>query len=105
MKPEVGETYLLTTNDWFVAPDGESYKAVFGTVHGILTDKDTLGVATNRHSSNWYVSIGNMLVAGCQIHYCIKTDKVRTTPPARDIEHNGTLTAHRESTSRIYIAD
>ena len=55
MKPELNKKYLITTDKWFMAPDGESYMAVFGTVTAILTDKETLGVDTNRHSSNWIV--------------------------------------------------
>ena len=73
---KINENYLITTLNWFTAPDGEDYKAVFGEVTAILTDEETLGVKTNRGSTNWYVSIGNMIVAGCQIFYAIKTDKV-----------------------------
>ena len=65
--------YLITTNNWFVAPNGRDYKAVWGDVE-ILQDS-ILGVKTNSRSTNWYVEIGNMIVAGCQINYAIKTDK------------------------------
>ena len=73
---KIGDKALITTDNWFIAPDGGSYRAVFGTVHAVHTDKDTLGITTNERSTNWYVQIGNMLVAGCQIHYAIKTDIV-----------------------------
>lgn len=69
----VGEKYLVSTDNWFVAPDGTQYRAVYGTVHAILED-NTLGIKTNRNSTNWYIHIGNMVVAGCQIHYAIRTD-------------------------------
>ena len=75
MNIKIGDKALITTEGWFFAPDGVSYRAVFGTVKGISTSEDTLGVKTNAKSTNWYVEIGNMLVAGCQIHYAIKTDK------------------------------
>ncbi len=75
MNISIGDKALITTEGWFYAPDGISYRAVFGTVKGVLNSQDTLGVKTNARSTNWYVEIGNMTVAGCQIHYAIKTDK------------------------------
>lgn len=29
---QVGKKALITTNNWFMAPDGLQYKAVFGTI-------------------------------------------------------------------------
>ncbi len=49
--------YLITTDSWFIAPDGKEYKAVWGEVK-ILEDK-FLGISTNRNSSNWYAKIGS----------------------------------------------
>lgn len=72
MRLEIGETALITTEDWFIAPDGKQYKSVFGTVHAVLSSEETLGVKTNARSTNWYVEIGNMTMAGCQIHYAIR---------------------------------
>lgn len=69
MRIEVGSKVLITTNEWFYAADGRSYRAVWGTVAAINSSEDTLGVRTNARSTNWYVQIGDMLVAGCQIHY------------------------------------
>ena len=66
---------LLTTDNWFYAPDGQAYKAVYGTVKRVMNDEETLGIKTNIGSSNWYVEIGNMFIAGCQIHYAIQTDE------------------------------
>lgn len=72
----IGDKVLVSTDNWFHAPDGLSYKAVFGTVRGVFDSKQTLGVDTNRNATNWYVEVGNMTIAGCQIHYVIKTEKV-----------------------------
>ena len=103
---KINENYLITTLNWFVAPDGEEYRAIFGKVAGILTDEETLGVKTNRGSTNWYVSIGNMMVAGCQANYAIKTDKVNPGNSkynwAADTEHG--LKIH-EAPTRIYNAN
>lgn len=71
----IGTKALIHTDNWFTAPDGRQYQAVFGTVHAVLSSEDTLGVRTNARSTNWYVKIGRMLVAGCQIHYVIETDE------------------------------
>jgi hypothetical protein len=105
MGPQINDKVLITTNEWFFAPDGEVYKAVFGTVKAILTAEETLGVKTNSKSTNWYVQVGNMTIAGCQIHYCIKTDEVSSDPGTREIEYEGELKVTRNPTTRIYRAD
>lgn len=105
MKPDIDQKYLITTDNWFIAPDGEQYRAVFGTVTAVANDEDTLGIKTNRSSTNWYVVIGNMIVAGCQIHYCIKCNEVSQIPATREIEHNGELKKERENRTKIYLAD
>ena len=105
MKPNLNEKYLITTDNWFTAPDGDQYKAVFGTVIAILKDADTLGIKTNKGSTNWYVQIGRMLVAGCQIHYCIKTDSINLGPVSREVEYQGDVHVTRGLNTRIYCAD
>lgn len=69
--------YLITTDNWFYAPDGVCYKAVWGEVI-VLQDDKTLGIKTNIRSTNWYVKVGtdenHVIIAGCQIHYAVKTD-------------------------------
>jgi len=68
--------YLITTDEWFIAPDGKDYKAVWGNVE-ILPDT-MLGIKTNKGSANWYAKIGNennhAIIAGCQIQYAVKCD-------------------------------
>lgn len=63
-----GKKYLITCDAWFYAPDGENYRAAFGTVHAVVDAKTALGIDTNRNSTNWYVVIDDMIIAGCQIH-------------------------------------
>jgi hypothetical protein len=74
MKIETGVTYLITTDNWFIAPNGRQYRAAFGTVKGTLNDEEALGIKTNARATNWFISIGNMLIAGCQIHYAVRTN-------------------------------
>lgn len=75
MNIQVGDKALVTTYQWFYAPDGAQYRAVYGAVKSIQSDEETLGIKTNRSSTNWYLEIGNMTIAGCQIQYAIKTDE------------------------------
>lgn len=72
---QVGKKALITCDNWFYAPNGKEYRAVFGTVQAVHTSEETLGVKTNAKSTNWYVVIGNMTLAGCQIHYAIRCDE------------------------------
>lgn len=102
--PQIGDKYLITTNEWFYAPDGQSYRAVYGKINKIVSDSELLGMVTNRHSTNWYLHIGNMIVAGCQIYYAIKTDNCSKEKPYYDLEYEGKIT-EVESMSRIYFAE
>ena len=104
MIPIVGKKYLITPDAWFLAPDGQEYKSVFGTVGAISNDEETLGIKTNGRSTNWYVSIGNMVIAGCQIHYCIQTDEVYRGEYVREEAHEGKV-IETQVRSRIYMAD
>jgi len=74
MSIKIGDKALITTDLWFFAPDGQQYRAVFGTVKAIRSSEETLGIKTNARSTNWYVEIGDVILAGCQIHYAIKTN-------------------------------
>ncbi|CZT36169.1 hypothetical protein [Rhizobium sp. 9140] len=101
-----GQKYLINTDQWFFAPDGENYKAVFGTVHAVVDAEQTLGLKTNRNSTNWYVAIGDMIIAGCQIHYAMRADKFNSSPSERsEVDHNGARIAVTNAISRIYNAD
>lgn len=71
---EVGKKALITTHNWFVAPDGKQYMATYGTIKSVKDSQQTLGVRTNARSTNWYVELGNMTIAGCQIFYANRTD-------------------------------
>ena len=99
--------YLITTDNWFYAPNGLKYRSVWGDVK-IL--KDTLlGVKTNRNSSNWYAFVGDeekgMIVAGCQIHYAVKCDKAPNTDNVKELTYDGGKSQEIERPSEIYIAE
>ncbi len=104
MNIQVGKKALLTTHNWFIAPDGLYYKAVFGTIKSVKTDDEVLGIKTNRNSTNWYVEIGDMTIAGCQIFYAVRTDKCNFGPVASQTFENGALHKYTDR-SNIYNAD
>jgi len=76
----VGKKVLITTDNWFFAPDGCLYRAAFGTIKSVSNSEETLGIRTNARSTNWYVEVGNMTIAGCQIHYIVTTDSYNPEP-------------------------
>lgn len=74
MKLEIGKRALITTDNWFYGHDGKEYRAVYGTVNAVRDSTETFGVKTNARSTNWYVEIGRMTLAGCQIHYALNAE-------------------------------
>ena len=100
MKLQVGKKFLITTDQWFLAPDGEQYKAVFGTVKAINTDEETLVLIPNG-----YITIGDITIDCCQLHYVIRANNCNEGSPYRHIEHEGKLFNRLESRSNIYFAD
>ena len=68
-----GENYLVTTDGFFIAPDGEQYRSVWGKCH-ICTTEEILGFTPIRPSTNWFLNVGEMLIAGCHIHYFVKCE-------------------------------
>lgn len=103
---EIGKKYLITTDNWFITPNGRQYRSVFGTVHAIKDADTTLGLKTNRNSTNWYVVIGNMVIAGCQIHYIVQADNIiQEDQVVVDFEFHEGEVRFNEAPPRIYRAD
>lgn len=77
--------YLITSDAWFYAPDGNQYRSVWGEVE-IVSD-GILGIKTNVRSSNWFAKVGtddkHVIIAGCQIHYACKSE---TKPPTQSTD-------------------
>ena len=69
----VGDKIFVNLDNWIYTPDGKNCKAVFGTFKGVKKFEDVTGIKPTR-STNWFLEIGNMIIAGCQIHYIFKTD-------------------------------
>lgn len=101
--------YLITTDEWFLAPDGKQYRAVWGNVE-ILEDS-IFGIKTNRGSSNWFAKVGSeenhVIVSGCRIHYAAKCNQQPHIGPTEEYsvkEGDGGLNFHRRPTL-IWIAN
>ena len=99
--------YLITTDNWFTAPDGNDYKSVWGSIE-ILNDS-VLGVKTNARSTNWFAKVGSeenhLIIAGCQIHYAVKSDE---KPKLRASKHWGVHQGQvviSQKPNQIYIAE
>lgn len=100
--------YLITTDSWFYAPDGKQYRAVFGEVK--IIEDNFLGIKTNARSSNWFAKVGNennhVIIAGCQIHYALKTEVVVEEPNIKDwTQENGEYKEFERQNSIYIIID
>ncbi|GEM_PF-1436746 len=101
----IGQKYLVSVDNWFHAPDGNTYRAVFGTVHAVVDSVAVLGLRPNRHSTNWYVVIGDTVVAGCQVHYAVRAETFSPEPGFAEVDHNGVRHSVKNGMTRIYDAD
>ncbi len=103
---KAGEKYLITSDNWFEAPDGNQYKSAWGSIE-ILED-NILGIKTNKLSTNWYVKIGSeekfCIMAGCQIHYAVRSPRKPVEEGYHWAFEKGEF-IEAVGKSRIYIAE
>ena len=99
--------YLITTDNWFMAPDGYEYRSVWGEAR-VVEANEALGIKTNRNSTNWYVKIGSeknhMILAGCQIHYAARCDHEPNIGDKKDYTTSGGNHLEYSRRTKIYIA-
>ena len=102
----LGKNILVTTDQWFFAPDGSQYRAAYGKLLEVVDSKDALGIRTNSKSSNWYVQVGRVLIAGCQVHYAVNCEgaEMNFGDVESELTHEGKLT-HQKTPTRIYNAN
>lgn len=66
-----GERLLISTDDWFCAPDGQKYRAAWGLCR-VLGAEDILGFSP-KQSTNWVMQVGtgrdSLFILGCRIHH------------------------------------
>lgn len=83
---EPGATALVTTDSWFIGPDGRDYKGAYGPCT-VIEAKDLLGLAP-KSSANWYLQVGYgnkmVIIAGCQVHYAAMPAQCPQSPAIWD---------------------
>lgn len=99
--------YLITTDEWFIAPDGKTYKAAWGEVR-VISDS-ILGIKTNARSANWFAKVGSgenhIIIAGCQIHYAIRREEKPNVEIVEDWDVSGGDLKQYQRPTKIYIAE
>lgn len=102
----IGKKVLLTCNNYFCAPDGIDYRYVHGTFNGIIEAKTLLGFKPRRQDVEWYISIGDMLIGGCQVNYAALCDIAPPSDVKGDllwkITDNGVSSGKRPG-KKIYV--
>lgn len=96
--------YLITTDNYFFAPDGKQYRAVWGECRTVSAEQ-ALGFNPNRNSANWFIRVGSeeshVIVAGCQIHYAVKLD---SCPNLEEVQERiGTEHEMKTMDCRIFV--
>lgn len=102
-----GHKYVVTSDAWFVAPDGEMYRSAWGMCKVYDIEK-VLGFRPSRPSTNWYLEIGcdgkEVIIAGCQIHHLVRCeDRPDNDRINQSYKHSDT--GLMETANRIYIAE
>ena len=73
----INKKVLITTQQWFYAPDGKQYRSVHGTLKAVHEAGKT-GFIPNRSHANWFIEIGSMIIMGCQVMYVVECETVNT---------------------------
>jgi len=106
MLNKIGKKVLITTSNWFIAPDGKDYRAVHGTLKGVHEAGKSLGFIPNRSHANWFIEVGSMIIMGCQVMYVIECETLDNTC---NYECGGRTpvitTPSNEKPTSIYITD
>jgi len=104
VKTGIGQKFLVTLDNWFYAPDGKHYRAAFGTLRAVLSAEDALGIKPNGRSTNWYMQVGDLLIAGCQVHFAIRCESCHGGDAKNWQIHEGRTHEYVHPTA-IYFAD
>lgn len=99
--------YLVTTDNWFIAPNGKQYRSVWGKV--VLVNDTVLGIKTNAKSTNWYAVIGDgdskIIIAGCQVHYAIECHESPNLGAVTEVHYHDHKAIENNRDSYIYNAN
>lgn len=110
MEIKEGTTYLVSTYDCFIGPDGESYKSAWGKIF-VKKTTDVLGFDPKepiRGVANWFLKVGSssghILIAGCQIRYLVEC-KEKPKDRLANVSYRDKDTGVECHASKIYIAE
>lgn len=99
-----GQYYLVTTTDWFIAPDGHQYRAAWGKCHTHTTDEVFSFTPTRQHT-NWFIEVGtgenSIIIAGCRVMYAVQQEK----RPTKRTEQYRDSTEVLHSVNKIYFTE
>jgi hypothetical protein len=100
----INKKVLVTTQQWFYAPNGIQYRGVHGTLKAVHEVSKTLGFVPNRAHANWFIEIGSMIIMGCQVMYIVQCDQVHTGEVEEWRDNEKELVSYKRPTA-IYITD
>lgn len=76
MNLEVGKKVLITTQEFFVAPDGLQYKSVLGSFMGVHSSEELLSnTETYETPRKWYLRVGSMMIPESQVNSIVITEE------------------------------
>ena len=101
----INKRVLVTTTNWFFAPDGKQYKAVYGTLKNLHQAEAVLGFKPDRAHTNWFVEIGAMMIAGCQVLYCVQSDEMPYLGTTTEQRVSDTGAIDYQSPCVIFVTD
>lgn len=94
MQHFINQKVLITTSNWFYAPDGRQYRGVWGELKAIHEAGKALGFIPNRAHANWFLEVGDMIIMGCQVMYIVQCNQY-TDGDVEDWTHKeGKLDVH-----------
>lgn len=104
MKKFIGKNVLVNV-DWFTAPDGKMYRAVWGELKGVHNTKDLLGFDTTRSHANWVYEIGGCFLMGCKVSNVILCAAKPDFPEVDHVGYDNKEINIFKKPSEIYISE
>jgi hypothetical protein len=102
-----GKKYLVTTDNWFIAPDGNQYRSAWGICY-IKTLFEEFNFTPLRPSTNWFLEVGangkKITIGGFQIHFVIECENM-PEDKLKNVTYIEKDTGLEILASKIYIAE
>jgi hypothetical protein len=101
----INKKVLVTTTNWFYGTDGKQYRALYGTLKAVHQAENVLGFKPDRAHTNWFVEIGSMMIAGCQVLYCLQLNEQPNLGKAMEQKITDTGALDYERGCAIFVTD